>query len=134
MNIIHLFSYSFVVSNLERFSDALLLKIKKNQPCTVLPTTMNEIFLGQQNPILFQNISAFSYRTMDGMPLVFLAQLKHASEAQRIYGPDLLIKMCEKGQKQKLKYFFYGTTPNTLQRLQRKLLLQFPKIHIVGSY
>jgi len=72
--------------------------------------------------------------TPDGMPVVWLARLRGCPEVDRVYGPDLMRELCEKGQDTGLRHFFYGATPETLLRLEQKLIERFPKIMIAGTY
>jgi len=71
--------------------------------------------------------------TCDGMPLVWLCRLAGYSRADRIYGPDLMLALCEISVKRGWKHYFYGTTPEILEKLQEKLSCRFPGLCIVGS-
>jgi len=68
--------------------------------------------------------------TPDGMPLVWELRRRGYPEAGRVYGPDLMLALFEKGH----RAFLYGATPATLLRLERRLGREFPQSQIVGSY
>jgi N-acetylglucosaminyldiphosphoundecaprenol N-acetyl-beta-D-mannosaminyltransferase len=70
----------------------------------------------------------------DGMPLVGFGVLRGFPQTKRIYGPDLFIELCKRAEKKKWRIFLYGTTEDTLIRLQKQLHHNFPKLIIVGSY
>jgi N-acetylglucosaminyldiphosphoundecaprenol N-acetyl-beta-D-mannosaminyltransferase len=72
--------------------------------------------------------------TPDGMPLVWALKLSGYKQAGRVYGPDLMLALFERGQRNGFRHFLYGTTPEVLQRLQSNLLEKFPSAKIVGSY
>jgi N-acetylglucosaminyldiphosphoundecaprenol N-acetyl-beta-D-mannosaminyltransferase len=72
--------------------------------------------------------------TPDGVPVVWLAQLKGAKGIARTYGPDLMRLTCDLGQNLGLRHFFYGGTPQTLIQLQNCLRAMYPKIEITGVY
>jgi len=40
--------------------------------------------------------------TPDGMPLVWVAKLMGDKTTERTYGPDLMLALCEKGQKKRV--------------------------------
>jgi N-acetylglucosaminyldiphosphoundecaprenol N-acetyl-beta-D-mannosaminyltransferase len=69
----------------------------------------------------------------DGMPLAWLARraFRHVS---RVYGPDLMAAMCERSRARGYRHFLYGSTPETLQRLQAALHRHFRGLNIVGAY
>lgn len=52
---------------------------------------------------------------------------------ERIYGPELMLRICKLGVKNRYRIFLYGTTEDTLKRLTDKLKIKFPGIKIVGS-
>ena len=58
--------------------------------------------------------------TPDGMPLVWLLKLSGEKQADRVYGPDLMLAVFEHGLSRNYKHFLYGTTEETLLRLRRR--------------
>lgn len=52
---------------------------------------------------------------------------------KRVYGPDLMIKICKLAKEKRLKIFLYGTTAKTLEKLKSKLDESFPGLKIVGK-
>ena len=48
------------------------------------------------------------YCTPDGMPMVWLLRQAGHKEADRVYGPDLMLWLCEAAAKAGLRHFFYG--------------------------
>ena len=49
---------------------------------------------------------------------------------KRIYGPDLMKKMCSLALERQYKIYLYGTTHQTLTKLKHQLVLQFPGLKI----
>jgi N-acetylglucosaminyldiphosphoundecaprenol N-acetyl-beta-D-mannosaminyltransferase len=70
----------------------------------------------------------------DGMPLVWLLKLKGHKNQERIYGPDLMLRICEKSEKNGWKCFLYGGKEETVKLLKIELLERFPSLNIIGSY
>jgi N-acetylglucosaminyldiphosphoundecaprenol N-acetyl-beta-D-mannosaminyltransferase len=69
----------------------------------------------------------------DGMPLVWLGR-SHGYSIERVYGPDLMLAVCDRGQVQGVKHFFYGGQSGVPELLAQKLRERFPHIQIVGCY
>lgn len=69
----------------------------------------------------------------DGMPLVWLGRHQH-QRVSRVYGPDLMLALCEHGQARGYRHFFYGGTPEVLELLELKLQARFPRLRSVGHY
>lgn len=72
--------------------------------------------------------------TSDGMPVTWTLRKLGFHEQQRINGPDLMWKYCEKAERVGHKVFFYGSTNEVLALLESKLSVAFPKLQIVGMY
>lgn len=72
--------------------------------------------------------------TSDGMPVTWTLRKLGFHEQQRINGPDLMWKYCEKAQNTGQKIFFYGSTDTVLSLLEVKLRATFPELQIVGMY
>lgn len=85
-------------------------------------------------PQVGQVINGSDLAVADGMPLVWLAHALGHARAERIYGPDLMLALCDQGQPRGVRHYFYGATPDVLVQLSERLLARFPALEIAGSY
>jgi N-acetylglucosaminyldiphosphoundecaprenol N-acetyl-beta-D-mannosaminyltransferase len=72
--------------------------------------------------------------TPDGMPLVWLLWWYGHRVADRVYGPDFMSAVFERGVRGGWRHFLYGARPETLERLEANLRARFPGCLIVGKY
>jgi N-acetylglucosaminyldiphosphoundecaprenol N-acetyl-beta-D-mannosaminyltransferase len=72
--------------------------------------------------------------TADGMPLVWLGRLMGFRQMERVYGPDLMLMVCERSAKQGYCQFFYGGTPGVAEKLASRLQSRFPGLQVAGVY
>ena len=70
----------------------------------------------------------------DGMPLVWTAKLLGHTEISRVCGPDLLPAACGHGVNLGWRHYFYGGTPDVVEKLARALEARFPGMKVVGTY
>lgn len=70
----------------------------------------------------------------DGMPLVWLLKIGGHPGASRVYGPDLMLALFARSEERGYRHYLYGTTPDTLARLQARLLARYPRAAIVGAH
>jgi N-acetylglucosaminyldiphosphoundecaprenol N-acetyl-beta-D-mannosaminyltransferase len=68
--------------------------------------------------------------TPDGMPLVWMGP----AGVGRVYGPDLLLEVCDIGRAQGLRHFFYGGAPGVAQELAARLAARFPGLAVAGTH
>jgi exopolysaccharide biosynthesis WecB/TagA/CpsF family protein len=71
--------------------------------------------------------------TPDGQPVRWAMNLLGARELKdRVYGPTLMLKVCEQAAVNRLPIFLYGSTQPVLDRLSRNLTKRFPDLIIAG--
>ena len=72
--------------------------------------------------------------TPDGMPLVWIGRAHGYSEMTRVYGPDLMLAVCDAGRATRLTHYFYGGGPGVAGTLRNRLEARFPGLEVVGTY
>ncbi|MEL6351615.1 MAG: WecB/TagA/CpsF family glycosyltransferase [Cyanobacteria bacterium J06627_28] len=75
--------------------------------------------------------------TPDGMPLAWMVSWLRSKQQDRVAGMDLLLGLCQKVQQrqkvqQTVKFFFVGSTPDVLSRMEARLQRDFPLVEIAG--
>jgi exopolysaccharide biosynthesis WecB/TagA/CpsF family protein len=69
----------------------------------------------------------------DGQPIRWaLNYLHHTHLSDRVYGPTLMIKICERASQQTLPIYFYGSRPSVIEALAFNLRSHFPDLVIAG--
>lgn len=70
----------------------------------------------------------------DGMPLVWIGRkLGFRHMAERVYGPDLMLSVVDRGRAVGTKHYLYGSTPEVIDKLVANLRERFPGVDIVGA-
>jgi N-acetylglucosaminyldiphosphoundecaprenol N-acetyl-beta-D-mannosaminyltransferase len=69
--------------------------------------------------------------TPDGMPMVWCGKLSGHSEMSRVYGPDLMLEIC---QLPGVRHYLFGGANGAAKQLQQTLQAKFPKLEIVGTF
>ena len=68
--------------------------------------------------------------TPDGMPLVWLGP----DGTERVYGPDLMLAVCDAGRSGGLRHYLYGGVPGVAAELATRLQTRFPGLEVVGMF
>ncbi len=81
-------------------------------------------------------LATFDYICPDGMPIVWLMRKKKKVDAHRLYGPDMMERVCELGcqSEQPVRHFLLGGSEEAQRLLQEKFKARFPDLIIAGSY
>lgn len=71
--------------------------------------------------------------TPDGQPVRWAMNLLGARELKdRVYGPTLMLKVCEQAAENQLPIFLFGSTKAVLDRLSLNLKTKFPELVVGG--
>ena len=70
----------------------------------------------------------------DGGPLSSVGRKRGYIEMQRTTGPDLLDEILKISAEKKYKHYFYGSTNETLDKLQNEIKKKYGDVFIVGKY
>jgi exopolysaccharide biosynthesis WecB/TagA/CpsF family protein len=69
----------------------------------------------------------------DGQPVRWALNLLHRTAlAERVYGPTLMLRLCEGAARGGLPVYLYGSNPPVLPALRARLLARFPTLRIAG--
>jgi N-acetylglucosaminyldiphosphoundecaprenol N-acetyl-beta-D-mannosaminyltransferase len=97
-------------------------------------TGMHGIMEARHNPDFKTVLNSSSLVVPDGMPLVWLARVKGHNLERRVYGPELMIAVCEHGTPNGLRHFLYGGGIGVAETLAKELSNRFPGLIIAGTY
>lgn len=84
-------------------------------------------------PELSAIVNGAGLATPDGMPLVWIGRM-YGHRVERVYGPDLLLELCDYGQDRNYRHFFYGGAPGVPELLAKKLQARYAGLQVVGTY
>jgi N-acetylglucosaminyldiphosphoundecaprenol N-acetyl-beta-D-mannosaminyltransferase len=70
----------------------------------------------------------------DGMPMVWISRLRGRTDIDRVYGPDLMLALCDHSRSRGYRHFFYGGSPGVAELLAQRLGERFPGLQTVGTY
>jgi N-acetylglucosaminyldiphosphoundecaprenol N-acetyl-beta-D-mannosaminyltransferase len=96
--------------------------------------TVHTIMECQRAPTMRRAVNGASLATPDGMPLVWLGRRWSTVEVSRVYGPDLLLALCQHSLELGYRHYFYGGAAGVPEQLAATLQNRFPGLNVVGAY
>ncbi len=99
---------------------------------TVCVANVDMLTRARSTPKLMNAMETARAVVTDGMPLVWAVRHFQGRDAHRIYGPGLVLKLCERAQAEKLGVYFYGGMPEEVELLRKALNDRFPRLKIAG--
>ncbi len=100
----------------------------------VAATSVHGVTQGALDPDFRRVLNDFDVVTPDGQPVRWALNLLHrAALNDRVYGPTLMLRVCEAAAEQGLPIYLYGGHPEVLERLVVRLRQRMPTLRIAGS-
>lgn len=91
------------------------------------------VIAAHDSPAMADVVNQSTLSVPDGMPLVWLGRRQRHS-VERVYGPDLMLALCERGEPLGLRHYFYGGAEGVNERLAERLSERFPRLIVAGMY
>ena len=120
--------------NIEIAAQTINTWICKGESNYVCVTGVHGVMESQREEKIRQIHNAAGMVTPDGMPLVWLSRIRGFSDVSRVYGPDLMLALCELSVEKGYEHFFYGGAPGVPEKLAANLQEKFPRLKVVGTY
>ena len=106
--------------------------VRKGQRGYVAVANVHSVSEAKRDHSLRGILNAAMLCTPDGMPLVWMGRLQGRRAIDRVYGPDLLLNLCEHSQGAGFTHFLYGGHRGVAEALADELRKRFPALNIVG--
>lgn len=121
-------------TNYEAVVEKVILCAKRKECLAVTALAVHGIMEGFIDESFRKGLNEIHIVTPDGQPVRWSLNLLGAKEVkERVYGPALMIKICEKAANGKLSIFLYGSKIEVLEKLQTNLLSKYPHLIIAGK-
>lgn len=95
---------------------------------------VHSVVTAQQDIAFKSIINGADMSTPDGMPLAWMLRAMGFPHQQRIYGAELMWRLCGWASATGQSVYLYGSTTTVLEKLQGRLRQAFPILKIAGAY
>lgn len=114
-------------------ADTILDWISRREKHYLSVCTADTILQCHDDPRLAAVVNGASLAVPDGMPVVWLGRLR-GCKTGRVYGPDLMLRLCNLGRAAGVRHYFYGGTDEILAAMGRRLAERFPGLIVAGHW
>jgi CDP-paratose 2-epimerase len=107
---------------------------KNGSHMAVSALAVHGVMTGVLDPNHRYRLNHFDLVLPDGQPVRWaLNGLHQAHLADRVYGPNLMLRLCERAAEEGLPIYLYGSRAEIIARLSANLKARFPALVIAGS-
>ncbi|MFO0921065.1 MAG: WecB/TagA/CpsF family glycosyltransferase [Pirellulales bacterium] len=101
---------------------------------TVTALAVHGVMTGVEDKKHRHRLNEFDLIVPDGQPVRWAINRLHGCGLpDRVYGPNLMLQVCEAAARDGLPIFLFGATQEILDRLEANLLAKFPSLKIAGK-
>ena len=122
------------VLNQQRAREFLFAAVREARRGYVAVTGVHGVSEAQSDAELIRILNEALLCTPDGMPMVWMGRLQGHGSIERVYGPDLMLNLCEHSIAAGFTHFFYGGNEGVADELARTLIARFPGLRVVGTF
>jgi exopolysaccharide biosynthesis WecB/TagA/CpsF family protein len=103
------------------------------QPFAGTAVAVHAIMESWTDPALCQQLNSFDLVAPDGQPVRWALNLLHDAHLRdRVYGPDLVVRVLAEAARSGLPVYFYGSTRGTVDRVARAMIRKYPTLVVAG--
>ena len=129
-----LFGVRVTASDYAEIVDVVAQAANERQPAVVSLHAVHAIIESTRDPALLAKVNRFDAVLPDGQPVRWaLNQLHGVDLRERVYGPELMLRLCARAAHDGIPIYLYGSTPEVIEQLQHKLPAKFPQLQIAGA-
>ncbi len=113
--------------------EQVVIGAQEKRGMAVTALAVHGVMTGVSDPEHRHRLNQFDLVVPDGQPVRWGINLLHGAKLpDRVYGPTLTLKLCQRAAEEGLPIYFYGSKPEVLDQLTANLKTMFPKIQIAG--
>lgn len=107
---------------------------QNRKPLGVSALAVHGVMTGVMDDEHRHRLNSLEMIVPDGQPVRWAMNSLHETQlADRVYGPNLMLKTCQAAAEQGISVFLFGGKQELLDELRKKLLENFPSLKVAGS-
>ena len=114
--------------------DCVMASARRREPLLVTALAVHGVVEARSRSDVGRAIAAFDLVTPDGQPVRLALNLLHkAGLGERVYGPTLMLRICEAAAADGVPVYFYGSTAEVVSALAAALASRIPGLLVAGA-
>jgi len=110
------------------------IQLKHRPSAFVVHANVHTLVRAQESELYAKTLQCADLSVPDGMPLVWLLRVRGHRLKTRVYGPDLMLLLCEEGALHGWRCYLLGGKEGVPDELKAVLMRRYPGLSIVGTY
>ena len=117
----------------EAAADFVIRAARERRGAAISALAVHGLMTGASDRQQKYRLNHFDLLVPDGHPVRWAMNLIYGTRLpDRVYGPNLTLKICERAASEGFPVYFYGSTPEVLSGLRRFINKRFPTLIVAG--
>lgn len=112
----------------------VLAAVRERRPFALTALAVHGVMTGVNDPAHKARLNALDVVAPDGQPVRWGLNVLHGTRLRDwVSGPELVLRVLQRMAEEALPVYLYGSSPQTLDRLEQSLRQLFPTLQIAGT-
>jgi N-acetylglucosaminyldiphosphoundecaprenol N-acetyl-beta-D-mannosaminyltransferase len=130
---VDLFGVGVSVTTYDEATEVILGAVRRREPAVVACQAVHAVITASSDPILCRQVNSFELVTPDGQPVRWAMNLLYRTRLRgRVYGPELMLRVCRRLAEEKISIYLYGGSPAVIEKLRENLGRLCPDLVVAG--
>ncbi len=129
-----LFGVRVSATTYDEVCDSIVAAVRAEQPAVVSLHAVHAIVTSSRDRELLRKVNDFDVIAPDGQPVRWaLNRLYDARLPDRVCGPELMLRLCERAATEGIPIYLYGSSPEVIDDLCANLTRRYDGLIIAGA-
>ncbi len=130
---VDIFGVEVTPTTYEQATETIIYAAQQRTPGVISCHAVHAIITASCDPQLRDQVNQFDMITPDGQPVRWALNLLHGTHLrERVYGPELTLRLCQRAAQTGVSIYLYGGSPEVVETLQSNLKEMFPRLEVAG--
>ena len=129
-----LFGVQVSATSVDQAASLVLEAARQNVSAVVSFQAVHAVITTSADPAMREAVNSFELVGPDGQPVRWALNLLHkVGLRERVYGPELMLRVCQLAAADRVPVYLYGSSPEVIELLRTNLVGKYPGLVIVGA-
>jgi exopolysaccharide biosynthesis WecB/TagA/CpsF family protein len=120
--------------DIETATDRVVDAALDERPMSVAAFAVHAVMMAARDRRLRAQVNRIDLVGADGQPVRWALNVLHGMRVkERVYGPELMRRLCAAAERERLPIYLYGSWPETVEALRCALARDFPHLEVAGG-
>lgn len=128
-----IFGVGVSATTYDEAANLIITAAQKDISASVTHLPVHGIVTTSRDPLLKSQINSFELVCPDGQPVKWTLNLIYRTKLpDRVYGPDMMLKLCCEAAKMGIGIYLYGSYKHIVEKLRSNLKRKIPSLKVLG--